>query len=362
MSEKDVILELRDITKSYDAAPVLKGINLVVHRGEFITLLGSSGCGKTTTLRIIAGLTEPDGGQVLLEGHDVVSEPPEKRNVNTVFQSYALFPHMTVGQNVAYALKIRGVKKGEIERRVHAALEMVQMTDSAKKMPAQLSGGQRQRIAIARALINQPKVLLLDEPLGALDLQLRRQMQQELKKLQKQLGTTFIYVTHDQEEAINMSDRIVLLRDGDIEQQGTPNEIYDHPRTSYAAHFVGNANVLSGHAEHSDGHAVYLHCESGTMRCHADGLPVEPGMQLTLAVRGENIEIAREPFQSASICGVVEDNTFTGGMLRIPVRLQDGTEVVITRQGIHFDFAAGETVFLSWPADAAVPVDREAAK
>ena len=354
------ILELRDITKSFDGARVLRGISLSVREGEFVTLLGASGCGKTTILRIIAGLETPDGGEVLLEGRDVVREPPEKRNVNTVFQSYALFPHMTVRQNVAYALKIRGADKGETERRVRDALAMVQMEGSEKKTPAQLSGGQRQRVAIARALINRPKVLLLDEPLGALDLQLRRQMQYELKKLQRQLGTTFIYVTHDQEEAINLSDRIVVLRDGRIEQQGAPNEIYDRPRTSYAARFVGSANVLHGTAVRVEGGAVLLENGGGAMRARWDGLPVETGEALTLAVRGENVEISRE---ASDVClrGVVEANTFAGGMLRIPVRLNDGAEVVITRQGIHFDFAAGETVYLRWHADAAVLVDREEA-
>ncbi len=356
--ESNAILELRNITKSFGAVQVLKGIDLSVREGDFVTLLGASGCGKTTILRIIAGLTAPDNGQVLLEGRDMVNEPPEKRSVNTVFQSYALFPHMTVSQNVAYALKIRGVNKRETEQRVHDALAMVQMSGSEKKTPAQLSGGQRQRVAIARSLINHPKVLLLDEPLGALDLQLRRQMQYELKKLQQQLGTTFVYVTHDQEEAINMSDRIVVLRDGQIEQQGAPNEIYDRPRTSYAAKFVGSANVLIGTVERVTGSRVLLRSTCGTMLAQLDSRPVMLGQRLTLAVRGENVGISREKTDNC-LRGVVEGNTFAGGMLRIPVRLADGTEIVITRQGIHFDFSAGETVYLTWSAENAVLVDRE---
>ena len=238
------ILQLEGITKSFGDTQVLKGISLSVAQGEFITLLGSSGCGKTTTLRIIAGLESPDTGRVLLEGKDVTQTPPNRRDVNTVFQNYALFPHMTVAANVAYSLKLKKRPKAEIEQAVRDALELVQLTGYEKRMPNELSGGQRQRVAIARAVVNRPKVLLLDEPLGALDLQLRRQMQQELKALQKSLGITFIYITHDQEEALNMSDRIVVMREGRFEQIGTPSEVYDLPKTSYVARFVGTANIL----------------------------------------------------------------------------------------------------------------------
>ena len=238
------ILKLQQIRKSFDHTEVLKGVDLEVAQGEFITLLGASGCGKTTTLRIIAGLELPDSGSVILEGRDITDWEPNKRDVNTVFQNYALFPHMNVADNVGYGLKIRKVPKAEIAERVKQALRLVQLEEYGKRMPDQLSGGQRQRIAIARAVINEPKVLLLDEPLGALDLKLRRQMQLELKRLQKQLGITFIYITHDQEEAINMSDRLGVLHEGVLEQLGTPNEVYYQPRTSYVADFVGNANIL----------------------------------------------------------------------------------------------------------------------
>lgn len=238
------ILKLQQIRKSFDHTEVLKGVDLEVAQGEFITLLGASGCGKTTTLRIIAGLELPDSGSVILEGRDITDWEPNKRDVNTVFQNYALFPHMNVADNVGYGLKIRKVPKAEIAERVKQALRLVQLEEYGKRMPDQLSGGQRQRIAIARAVINEPKVLLLDEPLGALDLKLRRQMQLELKRLQKQLGITFIYITHDQEEAINMSDRIGVMHEGVLEQLGTPNEVYYQPRTSYVADFVGNANIL----------------------------------------------------------------------------------------------------------------------
>ena len=234
----DISLELRDIRKSFfKDEEVLKGISLTIRKGEFLTLLGPSGCGKTTTLRIIAGLELPDSGHVFLEGEDVTEWEPEKRNVNTVFQSYALFPHMTVGENIGYGLCLRRVPRKEIQQRVAEMLEMVQLPGFEKRKPTQLSGGQRQRVAIARSLINHPKVLLLDEPLGALDLQLRRAMQVELKNLQKKLGITFVYITHDQEEAANMSDRIGIMDHGQIVQLGRPNEVdLDIPVPSEDSH------------------------------------------------------------------------------------------------------------------------------
>ena len=211
MSE-NVLLQLRGLEKSFDRSKILQGISLDVNAGEFVTLLGPSGCGKTTTLRIIAGLLEPDAGTVMLEGRDITNDPPEKRNLNTVFQNYALFPHMNVEKNISYGLRIRGMKKPEWSKKVEEMLKLVQLEGYEKRMPAQLSGGQRQRVAIARAVVLGPKLLLLDEPLGALDLKLRQQMQQELKDIQKRLGIAFVYITHDQEEALNMSDRIAIMR------------------------------------------------------------------------------------------------------------------------------------------------------
>ena len=317
------ILQLQQIRKSFANTEVLKGIDLEAGQGEFITLLGASGCGKTTTLRIIAGLELPDSGQVILEGHNITDWEPNKRDVNTVFQNYALFPHMNVADNVGYGLKIRKVPKAEIAERVERALRLVQLEEYGKRMPDQLSGGQKQRIAIARAVINEPKVLLLDEPLGALDLKLRRQMQLELKRLQKQLGITFIYITHDQEEAINMSDRIGVMHEGVLEQMGTPNEVYYRPRTSYVADFVGNANIL-----HKNGEA--------------------------LAIRSENIRMDGE-----SVCtqeAVVVEKSFAGGQLRILFRLADGQLLTASRYGIDNDMQAGETVKIGWDAKDAVKV------
>lgn len=317
------ILQLRQIRKSFENTEVLKGIDLEAGQGEFITLLGASGCGKTTTLRIIAGLELPDAGQVILEGQDITNCEPNKRDVNTVFQNYALFPHMNVSDNIGYGLKIRKVPKAEIAERVEQALRLVQLEEYGKRMPDQLSGGQKQRIAIARAVINEPKVLLLDEPLGALDLKLRRQMQLELKRLQKQLGITFIYITHDQEEAINMSDRIGVMHEGILEQLGTPNEVYYQPQTSYVADFVGNANILHKNGE-------------------------------TFAIRSENILMNGE-----AVCtqeAVVVEKSFAGGQLRILFGLPDGQTITASRYGIDNDLQPGQKVKIGWDAKDAVKV------
>ena len=266
----------------------------------------------------------PDSGTVLLEGADVTNTEPDKRGVHTVFQNYALFPHMTVEANIGYSLRIRGVKKPEIKSRVREMLELVQLEGFGSRMPGELSGGQRQRVAIARSVIDSPKVLLLDEPLGALDLQLRRMMQTELKRLQKKLGITFIYITHDQEEALNMSDRIAVMRDGLFEQLGTPNEIYDRPKTAFVARFVGSANILTLGG-----------------KC--------------LAVRSEALELQRgEP---GYLTGVIREKTFAGGMLRITVDTKECGELVASRHGIDSPLMPGDTVGLTWADGAAVEVE-----
>ena len=319
----DIILKLKQIEKSFEGTEVLKGLDLDIHRAEFITLLGASGCGKTTTLRIIAGLENPDSGSVILEGKDITNLEPNKRNVNTVFQNYALFPHMTVEENVAYGLKIKKLPKTEIAKKVAEMLQLVQLEEYGKRRPDQLSGGQRQRIAIARAVANEPKVLLLDEPLGALDLKLRRQMQLELKRLQKQLGITFIYITHDQEEAVNMSDRIAVMHQGVLEQVGTPNEVYYHPRTSYVADFVGNANIW--------------HCGGDTF-----------------AIRSENVLMnGEEPCVHEA---VVLEKSFAGGQLRILFQLSDGQKITAGRYGIDAEVQVGSSVRIGWKKEHAVPV------
>lgn len=351
------LLELQGIKKSFGNTEVLRGIDLSIEKGEFITFLGSSGCGKTTTLRIIAGLESPDQGHVLLNGQDVTNSAPNKRDVNTIFQNYALFPHMNVESNVGYGLRIKKLPKAKIKERVHSVLELVQLEGFGQRMPRELSGGQKQRVAIARALVNNPKLLLLDEPLGALDLKLRRQMQLELKKLQKKLGITFLYITHDQEEAINMSDRIVVMNNGVLEQTGTPDEVYNYPKTSYVAQFVGNANIIEGTVTGlTDGSAVIAAADGYVLGNNHKQL-LKPGDPVTLAVRSENIKINEN--SDLSLPAVVTEKSFAGGMLRMVLRLNDGRELIASRHGINYDVESGESVSLSWDANWAIPVDRK---
>ena len=394
----DILLELKNIKKSFTPGEdVLDDICLTVARGEFVTLLGSSGCGKTTTLRIIAGLEQPDAGSVWLDGREVTGLEPNQRDVNTVFQNYALFPHMNVAENIGYGLKLKKVPKSEIRKKVSQMLELVQLEGYEKRKPSELSGGQKQRVAIARALVNNPKVLLLDEPLGALDLQLRRAMQIELKHLQKKLGITFIYITHDQEEAINMSDRIAVMKDGRIEQIGTPDEIYNHPKTSYVATFVGNANILHGAAESIQGQnaivkigndKVIVKLETSQQNTEDTGgkQHLAAGEKVTLAVRSENILLQEaavigntgtdngdtvdisvaggisDIHDANSISGLqatVTEKNFAGGQLRVTLKLSDGTQLIASRYGIDASVAEGQTVRCSFLPTDAVLVDRE---
>lgn len=413
----EISLELKEIKKSFtEGEAVLDNISLVISKGEFITLLGSSGCGKTTTLRIIAGLEQPDAGSVWLDGREVTGLEPNQRDVNTVFQNYALFPHMNVAENIGYGLKLKKVPKNEIKKKVSQMLELVQLEGYEKRKPSELSGGQKQRVAIARALVNNPKVLLLDEPLGALDLQLRRAMQIELKHLQKKLGITFIYITHDQEEAINMSDRIAVMKDGRIEQIGTPDEIYNHPKTSYVATFVGNANILHGVVERVQGYNAVVKIgndrvivnlgtnqqntekDSGTQMQNEEttvnreqntGARQYPaaGEKVTLAVRSENILLqegmtvtgdtstdntdtvgmsaadgifnTHTTDNMSGLQATVIEKNFAGGQLRVTLRLSDGTELIASRYGIDASVAEGQTVRCSFLPTDAVLVDRE---
>lgn len=348
------LLELKNIKKNFGETDVLKGITLSIQKGEFLTFLGASGCGKTTTLRIIAGLEAPEEGQVLLEGKDVTDLPPNRRDINTVFQNYALFPHMNVEANIGYGLRIKKRPKAEIRDRVKNMLELVQLEGYEKRMPAELSGGQKQRVAIARALINSPKLLLLDEPLGALDLKLRRTMQTELKGLQKKLGITFLYITHDQEEAINMSDRIVVMREGMLEQIGTPDEIYNHPKTAYVADFVGNANIIEGVVEEIGEEKIRVQIQGQRMEAEAaEGM--KAGEKVKLAVRRENLQVCTEGENGLE--AVVTDKSFQGGQLHVALQLKTGEELVASRYGMDARIVPGQKVRAVWKPEHAVPVD-----
>ena len=352
MSES--FLELKNLKKSFaPGEAVLQGINLTIRQGEFVTLLGASGCGKTTTLRIIAGLEQPDSGSVWLEGQDVTALEPNQRDVNTVFQNYALFPHMNVADNIGYGLKIRKVPRAEIKKKVKEMLELVQLEGYEKRKPSELSGGQKQRVAIARALANNPRVLLLDEPLGALDLQLRRTMQLELKRLQKKLGITFIYITHDQEEAINMSDRIVVMNQGQFEQIGTPDEIYNHPKTSYVAAFVGNANILKGTVAEKNGHHIKVKLGDELASIDTEE-KVNMGETVTVALRGENILLE----ENGGLHATVKEKNFAAGQLRVLLTLPNGDEVTASRFGMNADIQPGQQICWRFEPKDAVLVDR----
>ncbi len=346
------IVEINNVDKFYGENHVVKGLNISVFEGEFLTLLGPSGCGKSTTLRMIAGFEEPTGGEIFVEGESVQNREPYERNVNTVFQSYALFPHMTVAANVGFGLKMKGVAKTDIRKRVDEMLSLVQLEGFDKRMPAQLSGGQRQRVAIARALINNPRVLLLDEPLGALDMKLRKQMQVELKRLQKKLGITFIYVTHDQEEAMTMSDRIAVMNVGVMEQVGRPDEIYEHPSCRFVADFIGESNIFEAYITGIQDEKLKITMECGQSVGQGSGF--YDGEMVYVSVRPEKVQLSDAPVDGFSICGVVKEYTYTGQILKAVVELQNGQEFSVNRLAGQFLPSVGAAVFVHWNPDDAV--------
>ncbi|WP_163507270.1 ABC transporter ATP-binding protein [Fodinicola acaciae] len=332
-------ISLRALRKSFDRTEAVRGVDLDIADGEFFSLLGPSGSGKTTVLRMIAGFELPTAGQILLAGRDVSQTAPFDRDVNTVFQDYALFPHMTVLANIEYGLKVKGVRRPERRRRALQALESVRLPDVGGRKPAQLSGGQRQRIALARALVNRPKVLLLDEPLGALDLKLRQEMQIELKKIQREVGITFVFVTHDQEEALTMSDRIAVLADGRIEQVGTPVEVYEHPATDFVAGFVGTANLTTGQE------SVAVHGFDGTVSLRPERIRIE-----------DTTTAAADDERRAD--GIVSDIAYVGSQIRFSVELDAGVTmtVLVPNTAIRRPPAAAERVRLVWKSAHALRV------
>ncbi|MBQ1870992.1 MAG: ABC transporter ATP-binding protein [Lachnospiraceae bacterium] len=353
MNSENVIVRLNEVEKEFDGVKVVKKLSLDIKEGEFLTLLGPSGCGKTTTLRMIAGFSEATSGEIMLEGVDVSGLKPNERNVNTVFQNYALFPHMNVEDNIAFGLVEKKVPKAEIKERVSEMIKLVQLEGLEKRKPAQMSGGQKQRVAIARALINKPRVLLLDEPLGALDLKLRKQMQLELKHLQQKLGITFVYVTHDQEEALTMSDRIAVMHEGVMEQIGTPDEVYNHPKTKFVASFVGESNILESYVRSVDGDLLHIDLEAGKAALHAKGFGVEE--MIYICVRPENVKLSETPVEHFSIRGKVIEHIFAGSVVKTEVELLTGQILKVASHPNDDHVEVGKRVYVHWrPKDAII--------
>ena len=319
---EDAVIELKGLTKNFEDQQVLKGIDLTIHKNEFLTLLGPSGCGKTTTLRIIAGFEEPSGGQVLFEGIDISKVPSYKREVNTVFQKYALFPFLNVYDNVAFGLKIKKLDKTVIDHKVTKMLELVGLSGFAKRDVSQLSGGQQQRVAIARALVNEPKVLLLDEPLGALDAKLRKEMQTELKKIQKEVGITFIFVTHDQEEALSMSDTVVVMNEGIIQQVGSPEDIYNEPENRFVASFIGESNIIEAVMKKD----YLVSFDDTDFECVDKGFKENENVEVV--IRPEDIDIVKK--KGAKITGTVESIVFKGVHHEIVVKTEQRDYLIHT--------------------------------
>ena len=358
-------VELRSLTKRYGDAVAVDDISLTVQAGEFLSLLGPSGCGKTTTLRLIGGFEFPDDGSIQISGKNVEGLPPHKRPVNTVFQAYALFPHMKVADNVAYGLRLSGVPKAQIGDRVSRALDMVRMTAFATRRPAQLSGGQQQRVALARALVNRPAVLLLDEPMSALDRKLREEMQVELKLLQRELGTTFIFVTHDQEEALSMSDRVAVMKDGRIEQIGTASSVYDSPESAFVAGFIGRQNSFAGTISSFDSAGVRVQTAGLSLyssRPTKGDVPASSGAEVSAAIRPESVVISSSqpgapgPASDApvnSVTGTLLGVSELGHSLQLVVHTPSDDQILARLpRAANPPTELGSPVTCSWSADA----------
>jgi spermidine/putrescine transport system ATP-binding protein len=347
-------VKLVDLVKRFADVTAVAGINLEMQPGEFFSLLGPSGCGKTTTLRLIAGFERPDEGQILLDEADMAQVPPHKRNVNTVFQNYALFPHLNVFDNVAFGLRYKDVGKQEIKQKVGDSLALVRLEGMQKRRPSQLSGGQQQRVALARALILNPAVLLLDEPLGALDAKLRKALQIELKALQEEVGITFIYVTHDQEEALTMSDRLAVMSDGRVEQVGTPNEVYEEPRTTYVADFLGVSNLMDARAEGPAGNGL-CKVRLGDFQLMAGQGESDARGDVRIVIRPERVGLEAQGAAGENrVPGMVERVVYVGSILQVIVHLAPGQtlQAWIQNQGEGLPYGQGTPVTVHLPVDA----------
>ncbi|HEX6289444.1 MAG TPA: ABC transporter ATP-binding protein [Herpetosiphonaceae bacterium] len=357
-----IAVELRQVSKRFGEIAAVDDVSLRIADGEFFSLLGPSGCGKTTTLRMIAGFEMPTDGEIFIKGQPMGSTPPYRRHVNTVFQSYALFPHLTVAENVAFGLQMHNVPKAEITRRVADALRLVRLDEYGKRRPRQLSGGQQQRVALARALVNQPAVLLLDEPLGALDLKLRKELQLELRGLQERVGITFVYVTHDQEEALTMSDRIAVMSGGKVLQIGTPTEIYERPTCRFVADFIGETNFLRGSVMQSDTQQATVRVGDSLVVEGYTPQPVQAGQPVTVSIRPEKARLSEQhPQTSTNVFPVkVERIAYIGSDTRIFVTLDGQHRFVVWEQNNistlnpNAFYAQGDTAYLTWPVENAL--------
>lgn len=361
---KEFDIELSQITKTFGNTNAVNNVSLQIKSGEFLTLLGPSGCGKTTLLRMIAGFEHPTSGKIMLAGQEVTNLPPYKRNVHTVFQQYALFPHRNVAGNIAFGLELANLPKTEIKKKLDKVLEMVQLQGFEERYPKELSGGQQQRVAIARALVLEPRVLLLDEPLGALDLKLRKEMQVELKKLQQKLGISFVFVTHDQEEALVMSDRIAVMNRGKIEQLGSATEIYERPTTEFVANFIGVSNLLQAQVLEVNKKSISLRIIDRELNIPLDqatSQDLHPQSKVTLVIRPEKISISTS-LENSIISGVIEDKVYFGTSTQWRVRLNDGTLVIVYEQNrsINNAYTINQQVYLSWDEQSNVILNGEA--
>jgi spermidine/putrescine transport system ATP-binding protein len=362
-------IRLTELTKHFRDVRAVDRISMDIRSGEFFSMLGPSGCGKTTTLRMIGGFELPTGGRIELRGRDVTTDPPDKRPVNMVFQNYALFPHLDVGANVAFGLRRKGVERGETARRVAEALDLVHLSGYDRRRPNQLSGGQQQRVALARALVNRPNVLLLDEPLGALDLKLRKQLQVELKRVQTEVGITFVYVTHDQEEALTMSDRIAVMHAGRVEQLGTPEDLYERPRTRFVADFIGTTNLLAGTVDSIDGDCAVIRFGGGELgSTAASELSVGQAVELSLrpeavALRALDAAAAPRAALVPALAGTIEQAAYLGNIVQYLVRTAGGLSITALTPKTGLRIPVGDPVDISWsPGDALVlaePVDTQ---
>ena len=359
-STQDMII-LTNLRKQYGDFVAVENTTLNVKKGEFLTFLGSSGCGKTTTLRMIAGFEDPTEGSILIGGKHAEHLPPNKREVNTVFQNYALFPHLTIRENIAFGLKLQKVKKAEIKERVENIIKLVKLEEHADKSPDQLSGGQKQRVAIARAIVNNPKVLLLDEPLGALDLKLRKEMQLELKQLQRELEITFIYVTHDQEEALTMSDRIVVMNKGRIEQVGTAHEIYERPQSKFVAQFIGETNLFEDVEileKNGNDYVVAI----GSEKVSTDSMKdFKPGEKVHISIRPENMKLSRTPMEGReSIAVTYDSNIYVGNISKFVVFTDQGRRLTASEFSEDAGtFNKGDKVYINWIPERAVMIRKQ---